>query len=150
MTTSRAKSTDRDSPGRAEPSRRHAAGRVTSKRADYDGEKSVSIAQEIRAVVRQDKVDDVLRALRLIPGMPGVTVSLVRAFGKAEPGGPGEAAEGLMARLETVVVPAMADVVIDTITEAAWTGQPGDGKCFVLPVERVVNIARRKHGPGAI
>jgi len=34
----------------------------------------------------------------------------------------------------------MADKVVETIREAAQTGQIGDGKIFVLPVEKVVRI----------
>lgn len=32
------------------------------------------------------------------------------------------------------------DEVIDAIVDAAWTGHPGDGRVFVLPVTRSIKI----------
>jgi nitrogen regulatory protein PII len=43
-------------------------------------------------------------------------------------------------RLEVAVQSDMVDEVVDAILEAAKTGKVGDGKIFVMPIERVVRI----------
>ena len=43
-------------------------------------------------------------------------------------------------RLEIVVADGMADTVVDTITKTARTGKIGDGKIFVMDVERALRV----------
>ena len=110
----------------------------------------MAIAQEVKAIVRQSKLDDVIEALRGIPGLPGATVSLVRGFGKASADGPQEIGEAAMYKLEIVVEPSMVERAIETIGQAARTGQPGDGKIFVYSVDDVANIRKQLRGAAAI
>ena len=110
----------------------------------------MSIAREIKAIIRQSKLDDVLRALRQVPGLPGVTVSLVRGFGKRTALEPQEVGEAAMYKLEIVVPDSIVDEILETVTEAAWTGLPGDGKIFVYAVDQVANIRRKVRGVEAI
>jgi nitrogen regulatory protein P-II 1 len=42
------------------------------------------------------------------------------------------------------------DAVIDLICEAARTGEAGDGKIFVYPVEEVVRVRTKERGGGAV
>ncbi len=42
--------------------------------------------------------------------------------------------------IEIVVAADMADQVVDTIRNAANTGKIGDGKIFVIPIERIVRV----------
>ncbi len=97
--------------------------------------------REIKAIIRPDRLPDVLRALHAMPDLPGVTVSTVRGFGRRYPLG-SEAAydEVERAKLEIVVPAAIAAEVVQAVERAARTGQPGDGKIFVLTVEHVVKI----------
>ena len=53
-------------------------------------------------------------------------------------------------RIEIVVNTTPVDDVIDTIVENANTGQIGDGKIFVLPVEDAVRVRTRERGPAAV
>lgn len=98
--------------------------------------------REIKAIVRTDRLEEVLHALHAIEALPGVTISVVWGVGRAhgydaETRGFGEVQ---MAKLEIVVEPKLEDAVVDTIVRTACTGRPGDGKIFVCPVARVVRI----------
>ena len=53
-------------------------------------------------------------------------------------------------KIEVIVSDAMADKVIDTIINAAKTGQVGDGKIFVYPVEDVIRVRTGESGEEAL
>ena len=53
-------------------------------------------------------------------------------------------------KLEVIVTDAAADKVIDTIMNAARTGQVGDGKIFVYPVEDVIRVRTGESGEEAL
>jgi nitrogen regulatory protein P-II 1 len=52
--------------------------------------------------------------------------------------------------LQIVVDDAQADLVVDTITQAASTGKIGDGKIWVTDIERVVRIRTGEEGTDAL
>lgn len=101
--------------------------------------------REIKAIIRPDRLSDVVQALRQIPGMPGVTVSVVQGFGRGgaqqQPSGVGPIGEAQFAKVETVVPAHLVKEVIEAIRRAAHTGRPGDGKLFVIPVEHVTRVS---------
>ncbi len=106
--------------------------------------------QEIKAVIRTDRLQGVIQPLHALSNMPGVTVSTVRGFGKrASESGPEVYDQTDFTKLETVVDDEAAPVVIDAIARHARTGGPGDGKIFVMPVFQAVRIreyaARREN-----
>ena len=108
--------------------------------------------REIKAIVRTDRLEEVLHALRAIEGLPGITISVVRGVGRtrggdADTGGFGEVQ---MAKLEIVVEPEVENSVVDAIVGAAYTGRPGDGKIFVYPVARVVRIRTSEENAQAL
>ena len=94
----------------------------------------------IVAVIRPEKVDDVLDALEAV-NVPGVTITDVR--GRGEQGGIClQYRAGKMqihtlpkTKLEIVVPDKDVETIIKTIREHARTGKKGDGRIFVLPVE---------------
>ena len=104
--------------------------------------------REIKAIVRRERVSDVIGALHERPDLPGVTISLVDGVGRrpATSGGV-EFGEVQMAKLETVVSDELVDWVVQTIQRAALTGRPGDGKIFVIRVEQAVQIRSGNQGP---
>jgi nitrogen regulatory protein P-II 1 len=53
-------------------------------------------------------------------------------------------------KLEVVVPADSADQVVDKIREAANTGKIGDGKIFVLPIERVVRVRTGEENNDAV
>jgi nitrogen regulatory protein PII len=112
--------------------------------------------KEVKAIIQQFKLSSVTGALQDIPGFPGMTVSDCRGFGK-EKGkeGPHRAIEDIVdyipkVRIEIMVKDEMVDLVVETISKAAHTGNPGDGKVFVYGIERAVRIKNFEHGEDAI
>ena len=98
---------------------------------------------EVKAIIRMDRLDTVIRALRQLPDLPGVTVSHVQGFGRRRTAASDvtvEYGETLMVKLETVVPAENAETVVQTIRRTARTGRPGDGKMFVLAVEQTIRI----------
>ncbi len=100
--------------------------------------------KEIKAIIKPNMVDPVLDVLMTIPDLPGITVSEIEGFGRQR-GGVQGASGGTYAfvrktKLELVVGDEIADSIVAAIQRAAHTGQPGDGKIFVVEVEHVVRI----------
>jgi nitrogen regulatory protein PII len=99
----------------------------------------------LKAIIRPNKVDDVKDALSKL-NISGMTVTEVRGHGKQK----GHTAVyrgkeynvNLLPKMQVeVVVPdAIADEAIRAIVEAARTGEIGDGRVFVLPVEQSFRI----------
>ena len=95
----------------------------------------------IKSIVRPNKVDDVKNALIAL-NISGMTVTEVRGHGKQK----GHTAiyrgkeynVSLLPKMEieVVVSDAMVDEAIKAIIQAARTGEIGDGRVFVLPVEQ--------------
>lgn len=101
--------------------------------------------KKIEAIVRPFKLDDVKIAL-VNAGVVGMTVSEVRGFGRQK--GQTERYRGSeytveflqKLKIEIVVEDDKVDLVIEKIISAARTGEIGDGKIFVSPVEKIVRI----------
>ncbi len=101
--------------------------------------------KEIKAIVRQHRLDAVLDALHARPELPGITVSHVRGFGRtvgrSKPKDvPIQYGTAEMVKLECVINDEDVDTVIDLIQQAAHTGHVGDGKIFVYNIERAIKI----------
>lgn len=110
--------------------------------------------REIKAIIRPERLSDVVQALREIPHMPGVTVSVVQGFGR---GGTTQETRGVdplggaqFAKVETVVPVGLVKDVVDAIRRAAHTGRPGDGKMFVIPVEHAMRVSTGEEDEEAI
>jgi len=97
--------------------------------------------REIKAIIRTDRLQDVIQALHALANMPGVTVSTVHGFGKRASGRGAEVYDQTdFTKLEVVVDDESVEGVIDTIARHARTGGPGDGKIFVMSVLQAVRI----------
>jgi len=112
--------------------------------------------KEIKAIIRPFKLLDVVEELKNIEGLPGVTVSEIRGFGKGRAINAEDKVTFEMVdfvpriQLEVVVGDAMVEEVINVIQRYAHTGNTGDGKIFVIDVEQVVKIRSNKRGSDAI
>jgi|CXWK01.1.fsa_nt_gi nitrogen regulatory protein P-II 1 len=98
---------------------------------------------EVKAIIRPQRLDQVMQALREIPGLPGVTVSTVHAYGGARPLDNPRAPNGVQAdfsKLEIIVPESLVDATVSAIGRAAHTGRAGDGLVMVIPVERFERI----------
>jgi len=97
------------------------------------------------AIIKPHKLDEVREALGGID-VQGLTVSEARGYGRQKGhteiyrGAEYETSLVPKIRLEVVVTADYADRVVETIEHAAKTGSIGDGKIFVLDVERAVRI----------
>ena len=99
----------------------------------------------VMAVIKPFKLDDVRQALTDI-GLHGMTVTEVKGYGRQR--GHTEIYRGAeytvnflpKIKIEVVAEAKMVDKVVEAITSAAKTGQIGDGKIFVVPVEQTVRI----------
>ena len=97
------------------------------------------------AVIKPFKLDEVRDALTAI-GIHGMTVTEVKGYGRQK--GHMEIYRGAeyavnflpKLRLEVAVASEQLDQVMDALAAAAKTGQIGDGKIFVMPMEQVVRI----------
>jgi nitrogen regulatory protein P-II 1 len=109
----------------------------------------------VTAVVKPFKLDDVKAALADV-GLPGITVTEVRGFGRQR--GHTEVYRGAeytvefvpKVRLEVLTDDDDATRVHDAIVEAARTGQIGDGKVWISSVEGVTRVRTGEMGRDAI
>ena len=101
--------------------------------------------KKVEAIVRPFKLEDVKLAL-VNAEIIGMTVSEVRGFGRQK--GQVERYRGSeftveflqKLKVEVVVDDDKVEAVVNAIAEAAKTGESGDGKIFISPVDSVVRI----------
>ena len=101
--------------------------------------------KKIEAIIRPFKLDEVKIAL-VNAGVVGMTVSEVRGFGRQK--GQTERYRGSeytveflqKLKIEIVIEDNQVDMVVDKIISAARTGEIGDGKIFVHPVDQIIRI----------
>ena len=101
--------------------------------------------KKIEAIIRPFKLDEVKIAL-VNAGVVGMTVSEVRGFGRQK--GQTERYRGSeytveflqKLKVEIVVDDDQVDAIVDQVIKAARTGEIGDGKIFVSPVDEIIRI----------
>ncbi len=111
--------------------------------------------KKIEAIIKPFKLDDVKEGLSNI-GIRGLTVTEVRGFGRQR--GHREIYRGAeyqvdfvsKLKIEVVMEDEMVHEAVRVLQERAKTGQIGDGKIFVLPVEGVIRIRTGETGKQAI
>lgn len=111
--------------------------------------------KKIEAIIKPFKLDDVKDALNNI-GITGMTISEVKGYGRQK--GHTEVYRGAeyvvdfipKIKIEIVVAADQADQVVETVRAAANTGKIGDGKIFVLPIERVIRVRTAEEGRDAV
>jgi nitrogen regulatory protein PII len=109
----------------------------------------------ITAIVRPDRLGDVKKALAEV-GAPSLTVTNVSGRG-SQPAKKGQwrGEEYTVdlhqkVKVECVIADVPVDAVVEAIREAANTGEPGDGKIFVIPVADAVQVRTGKRGVDAV
>lgn len=111
--------------------------------------------KKVEAIIRPFKLDEVKIAL-VNAGIVGMTVSEVRGFGRQK--GQTERYRGSeytveflqKLKIEIVVEDDLVDMVVDKIIAASRTGEIGDGKIFVSPVEQIIRIRTGEKNQEAI
>ena len=111
--------------------------------------------KKIEAIIKPFKLDDVKLALNEI-GVQGMTISDVKGYGRQK--GHTEIYRGAeylidfipKVKVEIVISADKVAQVVEVIRTAANTGKIGDGKIFVLPVERVVRVRTGEEDHSAV
>ena len=106
-------------------------------------------------IVRPEKANDVLEALYRAE-VRGLSISRVQGHGgeldrvETYRGTTVKMELAEKVRFEIAVSDAFVEPTIQALCDAARTGEVGDGKVFVLPLERVVRIRTGEHDQGAV
>ena len=106
---------------------------------------------KIEAIIRPDRLQDVQDALDAL-GVSGLTVSDVVGCGRQK--GYTEQYRGARAnisllpkiKVESVVPAGLLESAVEAIVNAARTGEIGDGRVFVYPVEQAIRIRTGERG----
>jgi nitrogen regulatory protein P-II 1 len=109
----------------------------------------------IVGIIKPFKLDDVKDAVKDL-GVQGLTISEVQGFGRQR--GHTEVYRGAeytvdfvpKVRVEILVDDTDADRVVERLIDAARTGQIGDGKVWILPVDNAWRIRTGEVGPDAV
>lgn len=111
--------------------------------------------KKVEAIIKTFKLDDVKEGLSSI-GIKGLTVTEVKGFGRQR--GQKEVYRGAeyqvdfvsKIKIEVVMESELVPEAVNVIQKKARTGQIGDGKIFVLPVDEVIRIRTGETGKDAI
>jgi nitrogen regulatory protein PII len=111
--------------------------------------------KKVEAIIKPFKLDAVKQGLTAM-GITGLTVTEVKGFGRQR--GHREVYRGAeyqvdfvaKTKIEVVMEDGMVPDAVKVIQEKAITGQIGDGKIFVIPVENAIRIRTGETGKDAI
>lgn len=113
------------------------------------------MTKKIEAIIREEKLNDIKDALHEI-GIVGMNVTEVRGHGRQGgltlAGRTGTYQVDMLPKLQINIVLSDHNVerTLETICQAAQTGQPGDGIIFVYPVDEVIRIRTGERGRQAL
>ena len=111
--------------------------------------------KKIEAIIKPFKLDEVKDAILKL-GVSGITMTEVKGFGRQK--GHKEIYRGAeyvvdflpKIRLEVVVPADLVPQVVEAVKEKAYTGGIGDGKIFIIPVEKAIRIRTGEEDRDAI
>ena len=111
--------------------------------------------KKIEAIIKPFKLDEVKDAILKL-GVSGITMTEVKGFGRQK--GHKEIYRGAeyvvdflpKIKLEVVVATDLVPRVVETIKEKAYTGEIGDGKIFIIPIEKAIRIRTGEEDRDAI
>jgi len=111
--------------------------------------------KKIEAILKPFKLEEVKEALNSI-GVKGMTVTEVKGYGRQK--GHKEIYRGAeylvdfvpKVKLEIIVEKGLVEQAVEKIIASARTGQIGDGKIFILPIDEVIRVRTGERGEDAI
>ncbi|MBF8248689.1 MAG: glnB [Bacteroidetes bacterium] len=111
--------------------------------------------KKIEAIIRPFKLDDVREALSEM-GVKGMTLTEVKGYGRQK--GHTEVYRGSeykidflpKVKIEIIAKDSMVEKIVSTILKTAKTGEVGDGKIFIYPIDDVIRIRTEESGEEAI
>lgn len=92
--------------------------------------------KEVKAIIKPFMLERVIDALHQIQGLPALTISPAHGISAEH----GTFNQIVHTKLEIIVPDELVAQVVAAIQKAAHTGNPGDGRIFVIPVEATVKI----------
>ena len=109
----------------------------------------------VSAIIKPFKLNEVRESLTAL-GVKGVTVTEVKGFGRQK--GHTEIYRGAeyvvdfipKIKMEIIIPDEQVDQVVDAIVKVARTGKIGDGKIFVVPVEKIIRVRTGETGNEAV
>ena len=112
--------------------------------------------KKVEAIIRSDKIEDLKDALVHTSFAKGMTVSQVLGHGSQK--GFAEYVRGqkvfpmLLAKVKVEIVVQDKDVedLINLIADAVVTGEVGDGKIFIIPIDDAIRIRTKERGADAL
>lgn len=111
--------------------------------------------KRVEAIIRPERLEIVRASLESL-SYPGMMITEIKGHGKQK--GSSQSWRGIQVKVEflpkikveLVVADAEVDKVVETIAEVCKSGNVGDGKIFVSPVETAVRIRTGEKGDKAI
>lgn len=111
--------------------------------------------KKVETIIKPFKLDDVKHALTAV-GVKGMTISEVKGFGRQR--GHREVYRGAeyqvdfisKVKIEVVLEDSQVAEAVRAIQDSARTGQIGDGKIFILPMEEAIRIRTGESGKDAL
>ena len=110
--------------------------------------------KKIEAIIRPDRLEDLKDALSKAGFTKGMTINQVLGYGNQR--GLAEYVQKIVppllakVKVEIVTHDAAVDEIVDIICKAVHTGEVGDGKIFILPIEEVIRIRTGERGGDAV
>ena len=101
--------------------------------------------KEVKAIIQPFKLDAVLNALHHIGNLPVVVAGESQVIDTAR----AMYQPVKMSKIELMVPDELVEVVVGVIAQAAHTGNPGDGRIFVIPIDESVVIRTGERGEEA-
>lgn len=103
--------------------------------------------KEVVAYIKPHKLGEVTLALQKVKGLRGMTVAEVKGFGRREPQDPSSHVDEIMdfaryTRIEIFCHDDLVEELLSVINRKAYTGLRGDGKIYVLDVEKSIKVGR--------
>ncbi len=112
--------------------------------------------KEIKAIIKKEKLGDVVWSLHQVEGLTGVTMTEVFGYGREKAQDSDDkitfvsVAAVPRVKLEIMCIDDLAESVISTIQKNAHTGLAGDGKIYVSEVTDAVRISNKERGEKAV
>jgi len=111
--------------------------------------------RKIETIIKPFKLDEIKEALGEI-GIQGMTVTEVKGYGRQK--GHKEIYRGAeydvdfvpKLKIEIITEASRVDQIVETIRTVANTGKIGDGKIFIIPVERAIRVRTGEEGYDAL
>lgn len=101
--------------------------------------------KEVKAVIQPHRLDTVLNALHQVGNLPSVVISTAEVIDVR----PGFYDRVTMVKIELMVPDAQVELVSTPIEAAAHTGNIGDGRIYIIPIEESVVIRTGERGESA-